>query len=259
MIRVLVVHKVRLTCDLMAAALNEEPDIHVVDFARSAEEAAAKLDSSPVDVVLVNINLPDNDALRITRNVGRDNGSIKVLVTGLVQSKAAVLRCVEEGAAGYVLEEESLQDLVRKIRAVHANQFVVAPHMAGAMIARLAELKRQVTTIRTLAAADSYHEPTELTPREWEILGLIEQGMTNQQIADSLVIELGTVKNHVHNILRKLDVQSRKHAVIFARQLMTANGAGKANDKSGLYLPAKGLPFVQPQAYSGRQSSSYSA
>jgi two-component system, NarL family, nitrate/nitrite response regulator NarL len=256
MIRVLVVHKVRLTCDLMATALNEELDIHVVDFARSAEEAAAKLDSSPVDVVLVNINLPDNDALRITRSASRSLGGVKVLVTGLVQSKAAVLRCVEEGAAGYVLEEESLQDLVRKIRAVHANEFVIAPQMAGAMIARLAELKRQVTTIRTLAATDSYHEPTELTPREWEILSLIEQGMTNQQIADSLIIELGTVKNHVHNILRKLDVQSRKHAVIFARQLMTANGASKAGEKVG--APTKSLPFVQP-LYRGRQSGSYPA
>lgn len=259
MIRVLVVHKVRLTCDLMAAALNEEPDIQVVDFARSAEEATAKLDSGPVDVVLVNINLPDNDALRITRSAGRNNNGVKVLVTGLVQSKAAVLRCVEEGAAGYVLEEESLHDLVRKIRAVYANQFVVAPQMAGAMIARLAELKRQVTTIRTLAATDSYHEPTELTPREWEILGLIEQGMTNQQIADSLIIELGTVKNHVHNILRKLDVQSRKHAVIFARQLMTANGANKASEQSGVHAPAKGLPFGQPMGYNSRQRGSYPA
>ena len=256
MIRVLVVHKVRLTCDLMAAALNEEPDIRVVDFARSAEEAATKLDSSPVDVVLVNINLPDNDALRITRSASRNNKAAKVLVTGLVKSKAAVLRCVEEGAAGYVLEEESLQDLIKKIRAVHANQFVIAPHMAGAMIARLAELKRQVTAIRTLATADSYNEPTELTPREWEILALIEQGMTNQQIADSLIIELGTVKNHVHNILRKLDVQSRKHAVIFARQLMTSNGANKAGDKTA---PAKRIPFVQPATYGGRQPGAYAA
>lgn len=242
MIRVLVVHKVRLTCDLMAAVLKDETTIDVVDFARCADEALAKLERGAYDVALVNINLPDNEALRITRTVARTKMAVKVLITGLVESKAAVLRCVEEGAAGYVLEEESLQDLVKKINAVYANQFVVAPQMAGAMIARLAELKRQVTTIRTLATADSFHEPTELTPREWEILGLIEQGLTNQQIADSLVIELGTVKNHVHNILRKLDVQSRKHAVIFARQLM-ATGATKS-------APAtQGTAYVQPSIY----------
>jgi DNA-binding NarL/FixJ family response regulator len=242
MIRVLVVHKVRLTCDLMAAVLKDEKAIDVVDFARCADEALAKLERGAYDVALVNINLPDNEALRITRTVARNKLPVKVLITGLVESKAAVLRCVEEGAAGYVLEEESLQDLVKKINAVYVNQFVVAPQMAGAMIARLAELKRQVTTIRTLAAADSFHEPTELTPREWEILGLIEQGLTNQQIADSLVIELGTVKNHVHNILRKLDVQSRKHAVIFARQLM-ASGTAKP------VAAPQGAAYVQPSIY----------
>ena len=249
MIRVLVVHKVRLTCDLMAAALNEEPDIDVVDFARCADEAMSRLVAGSYDVALVNINLPDNEALQITRTVARNKLSVKVLITGLVQSKAAVLRCVEEGAAGYVLEEESLQDLVRKIRAIESNQFVVAPAMAGAMIARLSELKRQVTTIRTLAATDSYHEPTELTPREWEILGLIERGMTNQEIADDLIIELGTVKNHVHNILRKLDVQNRKHAVIFARQLMANGRAAKATDNVPA-LSTQGLSSLRTD-YSG--------
>jgi DNA-binding NarL/FixJ family response regulator len=249
MIRVLVVHKVRLTCDLMAAALKEEFDIAEVDCARCADEAMSKLLSDVYDVALVNINLPDNNALHITRLVARNKLAVKVLITGLVQSKAAVLRCVEEGAAGYVLEEESLQDLIKKIRAIHSNQFVVAPAMAGAMIARLAELKRQVTTIRTLAATDSYQEPTELTPREWEILSLIEQGMTNQAIADNLIIELGTVKNHVHNILRKLDVQNRKHAVIFARQLMSSGRTAKTADKLPT-LSAQGLSLL-PTDYSG--------
>lgn len=126
-----------------------------------------------------------------------------------VSAKAAVLRYIEEGAAGYVVEEDSLGDLVRKIRRVYANEFLVSPHIGGALIARLAELKRRVNSVRTMSALESFHEPAELTPREWEILRLIEQGMSNQEIANSLVIEMGTVKNHVHNILRKLDVQSR--------------------------------------------------
>ena len=96
--------------------------------------------------------------------------------------------------------------------------------IGGALIARLAELKRRVNSVRTMSAMESFHEPAELTPREWEILRLIEQGMSNQEIANSLVIEMGTVKNHVHNILRKLDVQSRKHAVIFARQQFARTG-----------------------------------
>ena len=80
MIRVLVVHKIRLTCDLTAAALHSEPDIKVVDFAHSAEDALAKLDKHQIDVAVVNINLPDNGALRFTRAVTRSGKGVKVLI-----------------------------------------------------------------------------------------------------------------------------------------------------------------------------------
>jgi DNA-binding NarL/FixJ family response regulator len=252
MIRVLVVHKVRLTCDLTAAALSGESDMRVVDCAQTAEEALAKIDRHAFDVALVNVNLPDNGALRFTRAITRGGKHVKTLITGLLPSKAAVLRYVEEGAAGYVFEDDSLNDLVRKIRRIHANEFNVSPNIGGALIARLAELKRQVTTIRTLAAAESFNEPAELTPREWEILHLIEQGMSNQEIARTLVIEMGTVKNHVHNILRKLDVQSRKHAVIFARQLSAQRGArvdGKSEHRLQPALAHSGIAATQNQAF----------
>lgn len=225
MIRVLVVHRLRLMCDLLGAAMKEETDIEVVDFARSGEEALAKLQKQSVDVLLVNVNLPDNEALRLTRAVSSLYKSVKVIITGLLQSKMAVLCCVEEGAAGYSLEDDSFGELVHKVRAVYRNQFMVTPIIARTLIMRLAELKRKVQEIRALTIEETGSQPCELTAREWEILRLIEQGQSNQQIAESLVIELGTVKNHVHNILRKLNVQSRKHAVIFARQAMTKPAA----------------------------------
>jgi DNA-binding NarL/FixJ family response regulator len=179
--------------------------------------------------------------------VTRSGKGIKVLISGLIHSKAAVLRYIEEGAAGYIVEEDSLADLVRKIRRVYANEFHVSPHIGGALIARLAELKRRVNSVRTMSAMESFHEPAELTPREWEILRLIEQGMSNQEIANALVIEMGTVKNHVHNILRKLDVQSRKHAVIFARQQFARTGVlnGQKAAQRTAHLPATTPAMVQ--------------
>lgn len=220
MIRVLVVHPMRLMCDLLSAAMKEEADIEVVDFARSSEQALAKIQNQPVDLVLVNVNLPDNEALRLTRTLSTLYKSIKVVITGLLPSKKAVLCCVEEGAAGYSLEDDSLPDLVRHIRTVYMNQFALTPSIARTLIMRLAELKRKVKEIRELTLLETDDQPGELTLREWEILRLIEHGKSNLQIAETLVIELGTVKNHVHNILRKLNVQSRKHAVIFAAQMM---------------------------------------
>jgi DNA-binding NarL/FixJ family response regulator len=236
MLQILVIHRVRLTCDLMAAALQQEKDVMAVDYACDADEALARLQNKSYDVLLVNINLADNDALRLTRTVARMHCRTKIIITGLVQSKAAVLRCIEEGAAGYVLEEDSFSDLIKKIHAVTMNRFAVAPSIGGALIARLAELKRQVVEIRSLMATEAVTQPNELTPREWEILGLIEQGLSNQEIANALVIELGTVKNHVHNILRKLDVQNRKHAVVFARQLLAKGAPEKENNRFAPFL-----------------------
>lgn len=240
MLQILVVHRVRLTCDLMAAALQQEKDVTTVDYACDADEALMRLQNKPYEVLLVNINLADNDALRLTRTIARTYSKAKIIITGLVQSKAAVLRCIEEGAAGYVLEEDSFSDLIKKIRAVTINQFAVAPSIGGALIARVAELKRQVVEIRSLMATEAVTQPNELTPREWEILGLIEQGLSNQEIANTLVIELGTVKNHVHNILRKLDVQNRKHAVVFARQLLAKGVHGKESSKYAPFLARDG-------------------
>jgi DNA-binding NarL/FixJ family response regulator len=229
MIRVLVVHRVRLTCDLIAAALKSESKIEVVGAAHCAEQALAQIKDGSVDLALINVNLPEDGAFQLTRAIALENHrngrQVKSLISGLVQSKAAVLRCVEEGASGYVLEDEGMDDLVQKICAVHAGRFALPPGMAGVLINRVAELKRQVATIRTLTTTESYGEVEELTAREMEVLRLIERNYSNQQIADTLVIELGTVKNHVHNILRKLDVNNRRHAVIFARQMRDRESA----------------------------------
>jgi DNA-binding NarL/FixJ family response regulator len=104
---------------------------------------------------------------------------------------------------------------------LHDDEFNLSPQITGAIIKRIAELK-QLT--KELAGLDGTHSPTpkpELTAREWEVLGMIEQGLTNHAIAEALVIELGTVKNHVHNILTKLDVCSREHAALFASQMLS--------------------------------------
>ncbi len=223
MIRILVVHKVRLTCELIAGALRSEADIQVVAMAQSGEEALAKLDEHRVDVALVHINLPETDALRFTRAAVQAHKRVKILMMGVVQSRVAVLRCIEEGAAGYVLEDDALGEFVRKIRRVYGNEFLVSSDIGGALLARLAELKRQVMVLRSNSREEKEEAlgevRGELTQREQEILALLGQNLSNREIADWLVIELGTVKNHVHNILRKLDVRSRRHAVIFSRQL----------------------------------------
>lgn len=218
MIRVLVVHEHRLISDIIAAILQEKPEIRVIGYAARMDEAVDIIDCGLCDVVLASITLPDNAALRIARLVTNKHYPVKVLVTDLINSKAAILHCIEEGAAGYVYEHESLECLVEKIQALQKNEFPIPPPIAAGLIARINELRR-------LADAETIHQMSnrrrqgeELTAREREVLNLIALGNSNQEIAESLIIEVGTVKNHVHNIFRKLDIQSREHAIFFAQQ-----------------------------------------
>jgi DNA-binding NarL/FixJ family response regulator len=218
-IRVLVVHEHHLIGDIIATVFQDRVGICVTGYAATLEVALDFLEKWPCDVVLVSVTLPNNAALRLARIITHKNYGVKVLITDMIDSKAAILHCIEEGAAGYVYEKESLANLVEKIHALYNNEFPVPPPIAAGLIARITELKR-------MNDAESVHQLThrrsqceELTAREREVLNLMALGSSNQEIAETLVIEVGTVKNHVHNIFRKLDIQSREHATFFAQQL----------------------------------------
>lgn len=206
-IRVLAVNEIRLMCNVISAMLEEEPDIEVVGTATTSEEALAQI--SECDVVLVNTGLPDNGALKLTRAVVEKAPSVRVLVMGLAESETEILQYVETGAAGYVLKDDSVDELLRHIRATHSDEALVSPEIAAALMSRVSELAQ------SYPGTAGVDETAELTPREHEVLQLIGQGLSNQEIADRLIIEVGTVKNHVHNILQKLNVNSRQDAAAY--------------------------------------------
>lgn len=237
MINVLLVYPTRMTCELIAAALKAETDINIVGYAQNGQEALAKLTRRECNTLLASIDLPNNCAIQLTRAIRQSPKDVKVLITGLVESNAAILRCLEEGVAGYVLAEDSLADLVRKIRAVHQEEFHLPPAVAYALMGRLAELKELIKEFHTTSMNWSEELFAELTPREWEVVQLIEQGCDNQQIAERLVIEKGTVKNHVHNILSKLDVRSREQAALLARQLFVQQKASSSAAEQNRRFP----------------------
>lgn len=219
MIRVLVVHEHQLVGDSIAAVLQAQSDIQVVGYTTTLASAFDFLICWPCDVVVASITLPNNAALCLARTVSSRNDASKVLVTDMINSKAAILHCIEEGAAGYVYEDEPFTSLVEKIRALQKGEFPVPPPIAAGLMARLNELKRLSVTESFRQLTTRRHQCEELTVREREVLSLMATGSSNQEIAENLVIEVGTVKNHVHNIFRKLDIQSREHATFFAQQL----------------------------------------
>ena len=210
LINLLLVNETLLMGNVIAAALEGEPDINIVGCVISIDEALDIVREKEVDVALVSTRLPDLGALKLTNAITELKPSTKVLALGLTEEKQNVLRYVEAGATGYVLKDDSLEDLIETVRAAQDGKVFVSPQIAAAIMERLSGLARLFSDVE-----NNITNATDLTARELEVLKLISEGRTNQQIAESLVIEVGTVKNHVHNILDKLNVSSRREAAAY--------------------------------------------
>ena len=209
-IRLLLVNEIRLMGNVIVAALEDEPDINVVGCVTTYEEALQIVREQEVDVALVSTRLPDNGGLRLTNAIADIAPATKVLALGLTEEKKRVLRYVEAGASGYILKDDSLEDLIEIVRATQEGKVFVSPQIAAAMMERLSDLAQMFAGVE-----NNLTDTTTLTTREMEVLELVSKGYTNQQIAQNLVIEVGTVKNHVHNILEKLNVSSRGEAAAY--------------------------------------------
>lgn len=208
MIRVLLISEMGLVSNLIASILEDESDVDVVGHAASVQEALEK--ALGADVVLVSTRLPDNGALRFTERAVEQGITAKVVVVGIRESEAEILRYVEAGADGYVLRDNSVETLLETVHAAAEERALVSPDVAYALMARLRELAQLFSRVDAGVGV-----PVDLTPREQEVLDLVGKGLTNREIADRLYIEVGTVKNHVHSILQKLDVSSRDDAAAY--------------------------------------------
>jgi two-component system nitrate/nitrite response regulator NarL len=220
MIRLLIIHEVRLITDLTANALRTEPGLEVVGCVHTVDTALTLLRQTPCNMILVSATLPHDGAASLMRALTKMKPSIKVLITGLVETKAVILRWIEAGAVGYVYTDESLTTMVQKIRRVAQGECLVSPVIAAALIARIGELRQQVSELNGVQSLNPDSLYAKLSGRECEVLDLIVQGSSNQGVANTLYIEVGTVKNHVHNILDKFGVQTRQQAAIIVRQAM---------------------------------------
>jgi DNA-binding NarL/FixJ family response regulator len=185
----------------------------VVGMASSGSQAIDQIKKVIPEVALVDIGMPDKDGLDVTQTLHNDLPAVKVIILGMPDLTDEIMSCIEAGAAGYVLKEASFEYLVESIRSVQRGESFCSPRMAASLFSRIAEL----------AGERIPESSVKLTMREIEIINKIADGLSNKEIAAQLYIEEQTVKNHVHNILDKLQLHNRLEAVQYARERKLLN------------------------------------
>lgn len=211
-IRIVILHRNRLFRESLALNLAQQEAISVVYTAPGIDQTDGELTSFRPDLFLLDFGVPGRDGLDDARQIQAISSECKILMIDVPDIEADVLACIEVGgAAGYLLQDASVENLVSNIRAVAAGKALCTPRIASLAFSRISALARQSEEL-------SLSDLTHLTRRELEIIVLIEDGMSNKEIATRLHIEVPTVKNHVHNILEKLQLDGRREAARYAKE-----------------------------------------
>ncbi|MCP4664720.1 MAG: response regulator transcription factor [bacterium] len=206
MLRVLMVSDTRLYREGVAQILAQYEAFEVTPVVGSSEEILAGLERFAPDVVLLDTGIPD--ALSLVREIGNRSAG-RVVALGLAEVETDVVAFAEAGIAGYVGRDASIEELISAIESAMRQELCCSRKIAGILLRRVA----------VLALGRGETEEVHLTPREHEVVALLEQGLMNKEIARDLHVEVATVKNHVHNILDKLGVHTRGEAVARVRAL----------------------------------------
>ena len=189
--------------------LASEPELDVVGEAGTGVEAIAVVELRRPDVVLMDIRMPVMDGVEATRRITAGPTDARVLILTTFDLDDYVVEALRAGASGFLLKDVPPEDLVAAIRVVAAGEALLAPSVTRRLLDRFAALLPLADAARPAAMAD-------LTEREEEVLILVARGMSNQEIADHLVVGEATVKTHVSRVLMKLDLRDRVQAVVYA-------------------------------------------
>ncbi len=207
-IRVLIVDDHPLFRDGMHGLLDSVPETEVVGEAASGEEAITLAESLQPDVILMDIKMPGTNGLQAMREILHTSPHIRILIVSMLEDDDSVFAAMRAGARGYVPKGANQAEMLRAIRAAANGEAIFGPGIAQRLIGFF-------STTRLAAPPRIF---PELTARESELLALIAQGRTNEEIAEKLVLSLKTVRNHVSNIFSKLQVADRAQAIIRARE-----------------------------------------
>ena len=207
-IRILIVDDHTMVRDGLNTMLSRQRDFTVVGEASNGREAIELAQDTSPDVILMDLRMPEVSGVEAMRTIGSRDPVVRFIVLTTFDTDEYIFDAIEAGATGYLLKDTSREELFNAVRAVHRGESQIEPGVAAKVLSRFQELSRH--------GPENNRE--SLSEREIEVLQLIARGSANKQIAGELLISESTVKTHIANIFRKLNVSHRTEAVTQALQ-----------------------------------------
>jgi DNA-binding NarL/FixJ family response regulator len=214
MIQILLVEDQEIVRRGLRTLLSSQPDLEVVGEAEQGQQALEVMErlrsqNTQPDIALMDIQMPVMDGVTATRLLTEQYPNTKIVVLTTFGDHQLVAQALRNGAKGYLLKDTPLAELAEVIRSIHRGYTQFGPGILEKIIA-------DQTAVQPPTPQDLPPGFTDLTPREKEVLRLIAQGASNKEIASTLFLSDGTVRNHISNILRRLDLRDRTQAAIVA-------------------------------------------
>lgn len=207
-----------------AMVLDSQDDITVAWQADNGTVAINQAANDPVDVVLMDIQMPDTDGITATREILKIHPDTRIIVLTTFENDDYIVGAIEAGASGYLLKDSEPEDLLQAVRTVDESTAVISPKATARLLRSMRSgntggaasvgVDKQHRSSDNSASDNAATEP--LTPRETEILQLMARGLSNQEISQELFVSMPTVKTHVTHILRKTNSRDRVQAVLYA-------------------------------------------
>ena len=199
-IRVLLVDDHEMIVEGLSRVLDAEKDIEIIGAVGSGSEALSAVTRYRPDVVVMDYQLPDIDGAAITKDLLVSHPDTRVIMLTGSTDDRVLIKAIEAGCSGYITKGDAIKELAGAVRAAHVGESVISPPMLARLLPRF-------------QAGSKAKSESELTKREMEIVQLLAEGLSNIEIAEQLTVSLNTVRNHVQNIITKLDAHSKLEAV----------------------------------------------
>ncbi len=209
-IRLLLVDDHTLVRQGIRSLLETQDDMEVVGEASGGHEAIAMAKDLRPDVILMDLAMPDMNGMEATRQIKKQHPDVQVLALTMHSTDDYLFRALESGASGYVLKEADAAELATAVRAVHAGGAYIYPPLAKRLVEQF---------LLRIGSGEERTSYGSLTSREQDILRFIGDGLTNEEIAEQLVLSVHTVQTHRSNIMKKLGLHNRAQLVTYAARV----------------------------------------